>query len=141
MGTEIDVEMCHLHHCVTSLCDALIFDILCRITDDWCMGMRSFFTLLCISTLECGALTVTSNSDSGPGSLRQAIADAADGDTITFAITGQIVLSGGEFLVNKNLTIVGPGSDSLALVGGNGHAASYPGDGTVSCRLFNITNS
>ena len=31
------------------------------------------------------AITVTSLNDSGPGSLRQAIADAAPGDTIDFA--------------------------------------------------------
>lgn len=104
------------------------------------MGMKWFTILLFTSALHCSALVVTTNSDSGPGSLRQAVADAADGDTITFGITGQIVLSGGELLINKNLTIVGPGADNLTLVGGPGGNAIYPGDGTVSCRLFVITN-
>src|SRR5690242_7446582 len=62
-------------------------------------------------------LTVTSPLDSGPGSLRQAIIDARDGDTIAFddALSGQaIVLTGGELVVDEDLTIVGLGSDQLA---------------------------
>jgi hypothetical protein len=53
--------------------------------------------------------TVTTLADSGPGSLRQAIADAAPGDTIEFAVEGLIRLTSGELVVDKNLTIVGPG--------------------------------
>ena len=33
-------------------------------------------------------ITVTNTNDSGPGSLRQALVDANDGDEITFAVTG-----------------------------------------------------
>jgi len=40
-------------------------------------------------------ITVTSNNDSGPGSLRQAIADAGPGDTIDFSVTGLITLTSG----------------------------------------------
>ena len=35
-------------------------------------------------------VTVTNTNDNGPGSLRQALADASRGDTITFAVTGTI---------------------------------------------------
>ena len=66
-------------------------------------------------------LTVTSTGDSGPGSLRQAIADASPGDTIVFAVTGIIVLTTGELSVNKDLIIEGPGADNLAI---NGNSAS-----------------
>jgi hypothetical protein len=62
-------------------------------------------------------ITVTNTNDSGSGSLRQALADANDGDTIDFAITGTITLSSGELLVDKSITISGPGADNVALDG------------------------
>ena len=64
-------------------------------------------------------LTVTSTGDSGAGSLRQAILDAASGDTIEFAVTGTIVLTSGELSINKSLTIHGPGSGDLSIRGNN----------------------
>src|SRR5881296_4788685 len=60
-------------------------------------------------------ITVTNTNDSGPGSLRQALADANDGDTITFAVTGAISLTSGELVINKNITISGPGANLLAV--------------------------
>ena len=42
---------------------------------------------------EAATLTVTNANDSGAGSLRQAIADAAAGDTITFADEYTITLA------------------------------------------------
>src|SRR5436190_2923443 len=65
------------------------------------------------------ALTVTNTNDSGAGSLRQAVLDAVPGDTIVFAVTGTITLTTGEIVVNKNLTITGPGSSVLAVSGNN----------------------
>ena len=55
-------------------------------------------------------ITVTNTNDSGPGSLRQALFDSHDGDTINFDSTlkGQIILlSTAELLINKNITISG----------------------------------
>jgi hypothetical protein len=60
-------------------------------------------------------ITVTNTNDSGAGSLRQALADANDGDTITFAVTGEIQLTSGELVIDNNITISGPGADSLVL--------------------------
>jgi hypothetical protein len=60
-------------------------------------------------------ITVTNTNDSGPGSLRQALADANDGDTIEFAVTGTIELTSGELVIDKSITITGPGSDQLAV--------------------------
>src|SRR5215470_12252481 len=62
-------------------------------------------------------ITVTNTQDSGPGSLRQALADANDGDTINFAVTGTIGLTSGELLADKSVTISGPGTDVLAING------------------------
>src|SRR6059036_3264841 len=69
-------------------------------------------------------ITVTNTNDSGPGSLRQALADANDGDTIEFAVTGTIGLTSGELLVAKNITISGPGAENLA-VNGNGKTTVF----------------
>jgi hypothetical protein len=61
-------------------------------------------------------ITVTNTNDSGPGSLRQALADANDGDAINFdpALNGQaITLTTAELVVDNSITISGPGSDLL----------------------------
>ena len=60
-------------------------------------------------------LTVTNTSDSGAGSLRQTLADANDGDTITFSVIHAITLTSGELVVAKNITINGPGANVLAV--------------------------
>jgi predicted outer membrane repeat protein len=67
-------------------------------------------------------LTATSVADSGKGSLRAEIAAAHSGDTIVFApgLDGQtITLTSGELLINKSLTISGPGAGLLTVSGNN----------------------
>jgi hypothetical protein len=101
-------------------------------------------------------LIVTNTNDNGPGSLRQALADAQDGDTIQFdpALNGwTITLTSGELAIAKNLTITGPGPDQLSISGSsasrifhimsghtvgvegltikNGHAAAQSGGGGI----------
>jgi N-acetylneuraminic acid mutarotase len=61
---------------------------------------------------------ITNTNDSGPGSLRQALADAHDSDMINFdpSLNGQtITLTSAELLIDKNITISGPGSDLLTV--------------------------
>ena len=66
--------------------------------------------------------TITNTNDSGPGSLRQALALANDGDTIdATGISGVITLTTGQLLVDKSVTINGAGADLLAI---DGNAAS-----------------
>ena len=62
-------------------------------------------------------LVVTSTADGGAGSLRATVAAAAAGDTINFSVTGKIVLTSGPIVVNKPLTIAGPGPKQLTISG------------------------
>jgi len=65
------------------------------------------------STHPAGAatLTVTTNNDSGAGSLRQAVLDAGGGDTITFnpSLSGQTISLTSQITLDKNLTLDGSG--------------------------------
>jgi predicted outer membrane repeat protein len=78
--------------------------------------------------LPAAAITVTNGNDSGGGSLRQAIVDAASGDTIDFAPgVNTITITTGQMAINdKNLTIDGGGSVTI-----DGSAA------TSRCFVFN----
>src|SRR4029077_14325202 len=82
--------------------------------------VANFITLLCAIAISAHAttITVTNTNDSGPGSLRQALADSHDGDTINFdpALNGQtILLTTAELAIAKNVTISGPGANLLAV--------------------------
>jgi len=68
-------------------------------------------------SVQADTITVTTTSDSGLGSLRQALADANDGDTINFTVTGTIALTSDELAVDKSVTISGPGPTLLAVWG------------------------
>ena len=91
-----------------------------------------------VSTTVVSCLTnpiVTTNANSGPGSLRQAILDACPGSTITFdmsQVVSPITLFSGELLIDKNLTISGPGADVLAVQRATGRK-------TPNFRIFNVT--
>ena len=65
--------------------------------------------------VHAATITVTNTNDDGPGSLRQALVDANGGDTITFAVTGTIGLTSAELVIDKTLTLSGPGPDLLAV--------------------------
>jgi large repetitive protein len=85
-------------------------------------------------TVNCGPVVVTNNNDSGAGSLRSIINTACPNSTITFdpaafnpaAGPYTITLTSGELQINKNLTIIGQGANTLTI---NGNNAS---------RVFNI---
>jgi hypothetical protein len=84
---------------------------------------------------------VTSCADTGPGSLRQVVGDAASGETITFSLQpscNTIVLSSGEIPISRSLTISGPGASTLAVSACP--SPSQCGNGGIS-RIFDITSS
>ncbi len=99
--------------------------------------------LLAATTMSAHAatITVTNTNDSGPGSLRQALANANNGDTINFAVTGMISLTSGGLGITKNVTISGPGFNQLAV---NGNQALFVfgvfPQRTVSISGLRITN-
>lgn len=76
-----------------------------------------------------GTLTVSNPNDNGAGSLRQAIQDAVDGDTINFSVVRMIALTNGPLPITNRLSIIGPGLANLAISGGN------------SSRLFEIRSN
>jgi uncharacterized repeat protein (TIGR01451 family) len=91
-------------------------------------------TIVNIASCISGA-AVVSNADAGTGSLRQAILDACPGGTIAFDITqvtSPITLTSGELLIDKDLTIQGPGSNLLTIM--RGAAAS-------DFRVFEVNGS
>ena len=96
------------------------------------LNLRTWICLALFCSVSMSAyadiITVTNTNDSGSGSLRQALADANQGDTIDFAVTGTIGLTSGELLVAGSITISGPGAENLAV------------DGNKQSRVFHITS-
>ncbi len=83
--------------------------------------------LACALTISAPATTIVvrNTNDNGPGSLRQALADVNDGDTIDATeVSGTITLTSGQLLVDKSVTINGAGAGVLAL------------DGNATSRVF-----
>ena len=69
-------------------------------------------------------ITVTTTADSGPGSLRQALANANNGDTIdATGAAGTITPTNGTFYVTNSVTILGSGANVLAVTGYGGNRA------------------
>ena len=85
--------------------------------------------MLSCAVLSAATITVTSASDSGVGSLREAVASAGEGDTIRFdpTLSGSTILLTSEIAIDSVLTIIGPGADQLTL------------DGSGNSRIFQIS--
>lgn len=91
--------------------------------------------LLAATTMSAAAatITVTNGNDSGAGSLRQAIIAASPGDTINFAPSvTTVTLTSGELVIDKNLTITGPGANRLTVQ----RSTNAP-----QSRIFHISSS
>jgi predicted outer membrane repeat protein len=84
-------------------------------------------------TASAAALTVTSTADSGPGTLRAAIAGAGNNDVIEFSLNypATITLTTGELAITNNLSIVGPGAANLTITGNNSSRVFQVGTGNT----------
>ena len=91
--------------------------------------------------LPANIIVVTNTNDSGPGSLRNALAVSHDGDTIdATGVSGTILLTSDELQISHSVTINGPGAGTLA-INGNGTFrvfVIFASDVTISG--FTITN-
>src|SRR5215212_6000700 len=95
------------------------------------MIKAALFVPVVLLAVSLQGATVTTTADSGPGSLRAAIASAVSGETINFAVSGSITLTTGELLISRNLIITGPGAANLTV---ERSAAT----GTADFRILNV---
>jgi trimeric autotransporter adhesin len=76
-----------------------------------------------IGAFELGSVVVSNDQDSGAGSLRQAISDALVGDVISFSPDffnqPRTIALASTLVVNKSMSIVGPGASLLTLDANN----------------------
>jgi hypothetical protein len=79
------------------------------------------------ASAQAATIAVTNGNDSGPGSLRAAVAAAAPGEMITVPALA-VFLTSGQIVVSKSLTIVGAGARETTI------------SGTGQSRVFDITN-
>ncbi len=71
---------------------------------------------LTFTTLCTNPTVVTTNADSGAGSLRDSVLNACPGSTVTFApAVTAISLTSGQIVIDKNLIIQGPGANLLTV--------------------------
>jgi predicted outer membrane repeat protein len=112
---------------------ARIFLMLCI-----CLSMLA---LAPVSNVHAATVPVTSLLDDGSaGTLRIVLQNANPGDIITFNVTGIINLVVGQLLINKNLTITGPGVSLLTINGGGaGRIFDIGAGSTVSISDMTIT--
>ncbi len=125
---------------LTLLLSSLLGLILMTKTKHVKAGMRPTSPNACVTDP-----VVANNADSGAGSLRQAIADACDGSTITFAATvvSPITLtSGGQLLIDgKGVNIQGPGTRPMTISGNHAVRVFQTIDRglTIQVTLSNLT--
>lgn len=87
------------------------------------VGLVLLLLLITPLVSQSATIEVMNTNDSGPGSLRQAIADAnpAGGDDIIFnpSLDGELFLINTPLTIDKSLTITGLGKDKMALENNN----------------------
>jgi hypothetical protein len=116
----------------------------CRCTVRLCVLLWFALHLSFATQTHANIITVTNTNDSGPGSLRQAVADAFDGDTINFHLPANrhtITLTNGGLGIYNSVTISGPGADQLSIDGNRtGCVFGVARYNTVTISGLTVTN-
>jgi hypothetical protein len=86
-------------------------------------------------------IVVSNPNDSGPGSLRSAVADATNGDSIVFSnrLAGRTITLQSEIEVTNNISISGPASRPVVLSGGGKSRVLEIDGATVSLANLVVT--
>ena len=95
----------------------------------------------CTQGIQAGTIIVTSTDDSGPGSLREALALAETGDRIVFdasTAARPILLTSGQLILDTDVTIEGLGS-SMTIVDGNASSRVFLVGNNVTATISNLT--
>ena len=106
-------------------------------------ALSAVLCLFSLPLLFSATILVTSSTDSGAGSLRQAVADAAAGDTIRFSSTtlGETFTLASEIVIDKALYIRGNGIGNTNIDGGGAYRAfNVMTDGDVYIGILSIEN-
>jgi hypothetical protein len=102
-------------------------------------GVAALFSALA-DPAAAATLTVTSNSDAGPGSLRAEIGVAGSGDTIIFNPgLGVITLASGALSPLVNLTIDGSSGTGVSIVNASDRVFDFTAPGLTAITLRSLT--
>lgn len=96
-------------------------------------ALITLFGVLLAATGQAATLTVTSSADSGVGTLRQALTDAVDGDTIDFDPAANPITVNSALNVNRRVTI--SGVSQVVQASGTGFDVFYMTSGSSGSTL------
>ena len=115
------VKSKNLEHTQAANSDSYLKDFMNRVI---CCILAAIGTvsgvLLACGVAQAATINVTSTSDSGTGTLGQAIINAAAGGTITFfngSTTSRTITLSSVLVINKNLTLQRPGVRTFTISG------------------------
>jgi hypothetical protein len=95
-----------------------------------------------MTTLHASQISITSLNDSGPGTLRNALANLTSGDTIQFNanLSGTLLLQSALPDINADVNIFGPASGNVTVDGNSTHPFLNVLGGVVSIQKLNFAN-
>lgn len=94
-----------------------------------------------VGAVACVVSVTTDGSPAPAGSLREKVEDPSC-DSITFSVPNgsTIVLTNGELVITRNLTITGPGATNLTVSGNDTSRVFRINDGAVAISLLTVAH-